>query len=471
MKKALVLILIAIFVSGLALPAMAEEPAVQTSGRIIQVKLTGTLAPGQTITFELTDVSAASTQTSDEDKDDEDVSEEDVSEEDATEDESSHEAESDEADEADDESGDEDSDEESDETEGSEEDEADEDSDREEDSDEEILEENAEDAEDILELEGDDLAQAVEAALRILESNPEDPIALAIVARGESAAGNYDRALELAQQLKAADPDNPLAVALEADALIGQGKLDEALALLQNSPAINDDDDLLEALAEIHEKKGDLDEAVDALEKALAVAEERQTEVYGKLKDVFKKLGDKGLKIYVEGKKPTFDVEPQVIDGRTMVPFRALAEALDATVAWDPVSSAVAITKGDSVVKLAIGSTQAEVNGVTVLLAIPVQVIDGRIMVPLRFVGEALSAEVLFDPETGMIIIKQAPPAIAPAPDQTAPTETAPAPAPDQTAPAQPALIPAPNETAPTQPAPRIISPQNQNQSVFLPMS
>lgn len=445
MKKTLVLILIAIFVAGLALPAMAEEPVTQMFG--------------QTSTPELTDLSSPSTQTSDEDEDsdadedesdevdeadeseahsdeNDDANEDEATEEDADESEQAEdesaidedESDEDDADETEDESGNDASEEDSDEAEDSDEDAVDEDSDSAEVSDEEALEEYAEDPEDILELEGDDLVQAVEAALAILESNPEDPIALAIVARGEATAGNYDRALELAQQLKAANPDNPLAVALEADALIGQGRLDEALAILQDSPAIYEDDDLLEALAEIHEKKGQLDEAAEALEKALAVAEEQQDELYGKLKDVFKKLGDKGLKIYVEGQKPAFDVEPQVIDGLTMVPFRALAEALDATVAWDPVTSAVVITKGDSVVKLVIGSTQAEVNGVTVLLAVPAQVIDGRTMVPLRFVGEALNAEVVFDPETGMIVIKQAPAASAPAPDQTAPTQPAPAP-------------------------------------------
>lgn len=419
MKKFFVLTLIAVFVAGLALPALADEHGTAAFGETVQTESTEaspTTEAAQSGAAGDPALENAPAQTPDSDQDSD--NDEDASGEDEDDEAASDEDEPSKADEAKDASDEDESDKADEAKDGSGEDEdenTNQDKSAEEDADEELLEEYAGDSEDILELEGNDLAQAIKAAIKVLEAKPEDPIALAIVARGEAAAGNLDRALELARQLKASQPDSALAVALEADALIGQGKLDEALALLQASPAINEDDDLLEALADIHEKKGKLDEAVQALEKALAVTEEQQNEVYDKLKHVFQKLGDNSLKIYVEGKKPLFDVEPQVIEGRTLVPFRALAETLGATVTWDPATSAVSITKGDSIVKFVIGTSKAEVNGVTVVLAIPAQVIEGRTMVPLRFVGEALNAEVTFDPETGMIIIKQVAPANTPA--------------------------------------------------------
>ena len=51
------------------------------------------------------------------------------------------------------------------------------------------------------------------------------------------------------------------------------------------------------------------------------------------------------ITLLVNGKTITTDVAPQIINGRVMVPIRAVAEALDADVAWSPATNTVSITK------------------------------------------------------------------------------------------------------------------------------
>jgi hypothetical protein len=54
-------------------------------------------------------------------------------------------------------------------------------------------------------------------------------------------------------------------------------------------------------------------------------------------------LAQDNIKIYVDGKQVVSDVQPRIIDGRTMVPIRFVAEALGAKVEWDGISKKVSI--------------------------------------------------------------------------------------------------------------------------------
>ncbi len=103
------------------------------------------------------------------------------------------------------------------------------------------------------------------------------------------------------------------------------------------------------------------------------------------------------LSVEVNGSQVSFDQPPIILNGRTMVPFRAIAEVLGATVEWDSASNKVTIS-GSKKVELIIGSTRAMVDGNEVTLDNPAAVVGGRTMVPLRFIGEALGAEVSYTP-------------------------------------------------------------------------
>ncbi|WP_193726740.1 stalk domain-containing protein [Paenibacillus guangzhouensis] len=98
----------------------------------------------------------------------------------------------------------------------------------------------------------------------------------------------------------------------------------------------------------------------------------------------------KSIQVTVNGKALKFDVAPQVISGRTFVPYLTIAESLGGTVKYDEKTKKATINKGNSKVEVTVGSKQAKINGSSVSLeAAPVSV-KGAVMVPLRFVGESL---------------------------------------------------------------------------------
>lgn len=102
--------------------------------------------------------------------------------------------------------------------------------------------------------------------------------------------------------------------------------------------------------------------------------------------------------IQMDGK--TMDFTGYLLDSRTVVPLRAIFETLGATIEWDGVKYEVTATKGPRVIKLQVGNMTATKDGVPVQLAMPPVLIDSRTFVPLRFVAEALDTQVGWIQET-----------------------------------------------------------------------
>ncbi|MHB1456567.1 MAG: copper amine oxidase N-terminal domain-containing protein [Armatimonadota bacterium] len=111
------------------------------------------------------------------------------------------------------------------------------------------------------------------------------------------------------------------------------------------------------------------------------------------------------IKVEVNGSPLTFSVPPTQVNGRTMVPLRGIFEALGAQVDWDPATKMISATKGDTDVHLSIGNRDATLNGKSIRLDTPAMIIDGRTMVPLRFVSEALGANVQWLEATQTVFI------------------------------------------------------------------
>lgn len=104
-------------------------------------------------------------------------------------------------------------------------------------------------------------------------------------------------------------------------------------------------------------------------------------------------LPNQEIKIYVNDTKIQFDVPPAFIQNRTMVPIRAVFEAMGAIVEWNNDTKTVTITRG-TIVQVQLDNRRALINGKPVMMEVPATGLDGRILVPLRFIGEALEAEV-----------------------------------------------------------------------------
>ncbi len=96
---------------------------------------------------------------------------------------------------------------------------------------------------------------------------------------------------------------------------------------------------------------------------------------------------------------------PVIVEGRTLVPFRGIFEALGAEVSWDSVSKTVTGTTDGKNVVLTIGSSEAYVNGESKSLDVPPQIINDYTMVPVRFVSESLGANVQWDSDTRTVRI------------------------------------------------------------------
>ena len=132
------------------------------------------------------------------------------------------------------------------------------------------------------------------------------------------------------------------------------------------------------------------------------------------------------IKVLIDGKPLSIDVDPFAVEGRVLVPFRAIFEALGADVDWDNENQTAVGYKGLTYIFLQPGNknaliliAQADFNDVitaenfqdaiesskTVVLDVPPAVKDSRILVPTRFIAESLGAKVDWDSKTQSVVI------------------------------------------------------------------
>lgn len=100
-----------------------------------------------------------------------------------------------------------------------------------------------------------------------------------------------------------------------------------------------------------------------------------------------------------------FDAPPVNVNGRILVPVRAIFEAMGATVTWNAQTQTVSSRLDGSVVVMTIGQNIMKVNGERVALDVPPQIMSNRTMVPARAAAEALDARVLWIPAENKVSI------------------------------------------------------------------
>ena len=119
-------------------------------------------------------------------------------------------------------------------------------------------------------------------------------------------------------------------------------------------------------------------------------------------------MADTGITVTIDGRQIAFDVPPQIINNRTMVPLRTIFESLGATVDWNNETKTVTSTKGGTTVSLTINSPVLYVNGNAVTLDTPACIVNNRTLVPVRAISEAFNANVKWDVGNKAVLITTA---------------------------------------------------------------
>ena len=116
-------------------------------------------------------------------------------------------------------------------------------------------------------------------------------------------------------------------------------------------------------------------------------------------------IENKQITVLLDNQKITFEQPPIVENGRTLVPMRAIFEAMGATVDWNNKTQTAIGRINDKVISLTLGSEKTLINSKPYYIDVPVKAINGRTVVPLRFIAESLGAYVEWNGNTSTINI------------------------------------------------------------------
>jgi hypothetical protein len=109
--------------------------------------------------------------------------------------------------------------------------------------------------------------------------------------------------------------------------------------------------------------------------------------------------------VTVDGKATSVDAAPEIVNGRTFVPIRFIAETFGATVTWLPETQGVTIVLGDTTIGLQIGNKTVVINGNIIAVEAAPYIKNSRTMVPLRVISESFGGDVVWDPALRTITI------------------------------------------------------------------
>jgi spore germination protein len=110
--------------------------------------------------------------------------------------------------------------------------------------------------------------------------------------------------------------------------------------------------------------------------------------------------------VYIDGEKIESRESPYLIDGRALVPVRLIMEGIKADVNWLPEDKKAIIKNGPHEIILSVGQDYGLVNGVKYPMDVSISIIESRIYIPLRFLGESLGAKVDWDPAARSVLIE-----------------------------------------------------------------
>jgi len=127
-------------------------------------------------------------------------------------------------------------------------------------------------------------------------------------------------------------------------------------------------------------------------------------------------FASKDITVELDGKSIDFDVKPEIIDGRTMVPLRKIFEEIGAFVKWNGETKTVSARKNSKTITLVIDSFDLQIDKgkkddegnpivETVTMEVPAQIVSDRTLVPVRAISESFGLDVSWDEKNQKVII------------------------------------------------------------------
>lgn len=116
---------------------------------------------------------------------------------------------------------------------------------------------------------------------------------------------------------------------------------------------------------------------------------------------------DPSIQLLINGSKVKPEVPLQLVNGRTLVPVYTIQEGLGIKVSWDGKNRKVTVVDGSKKIELTIGSKTARVNGTQKKLDVAPVIIGNRTFLPFRAIGELLGAEVDWENKTRSVILNK----------------------------------------------------------------
>ncbi len=117
-----------------------------------------------------------------------------------------------------------------------------------------------------------------------------------------------------------------------------------------------------------------------------------------------------GITVLYNGSRISFHSyaqNPQIMEGRTLVPLRSIFEAMGADVQWDGNTNTAIATRKGVEVKIQIGAKEILKNGNSIPVDVPAQLLNDRTMVPARVIAEAFGADVQWNGNGQTVLITE----------------------------------------------------------------
>jgi len=190
-----------------------------------------------------------------------------------------------------------------------------------------------------------------------------------------------------------------------AEAISGN-QIDQATQVLKQIETVNKVEDNLASLEEqlISALSGNKWSSSEAVLKMI-INLSNQDWAYTKLGQIYQQQGSTSISVFANGDELSFDVQPTIVDGRTLVPIRTIANALglpDSDVAWSA-DGTVTINAGSDKIIIHNNALQVYLNGSPYNIDVPAQIVNGRMMVPLRAISQLFNKNVQWYP-VGQIV-------------------------------------------------------------------